>query len=207
MGRLTVVVALVWGAYVVWGRRCGSSRGWRRAGRSGASARRRDRAARNEGGGVAADAAHLLQQGRQYAARDRRRRPLRRRDGGGGARVGRGDDGAGTTRVVTSPALPPGGPGKSGRSRTASKRRRHCTRMGVAHDADIRHEPGVLERLLATAVHEDRDFLSVMARLRCETAWERLLIPAFRTSSRGSTRSRGSPMIGPRRRRRPADAC
>jgi hopene-associated glycosyltransferase HpnB len=46
-------------------------------------------------------------------------------------------------------------------------------------DADILHEPEVLRRLLATAMAEFRDLVSVMARLRCETAWERLLIPAF----------------------------
>lgn len=46
-------------------------------------------------------------------------------------------------------------------------------------DADIRHEPDVLERLLATAQHEGRDFVSVMARLRCRSFWEKLLIPAF----------------------------
>ncbi|HSD10447.1 MAG TPA: glycosyltransferase, partial [Candidatus Binatia bacterium] len=46
-------------------------------------------------------------------------------------------------------------------------------------DADIRHDRDVLGRLLATASAEGRDFVSVMARLRCHTAWERLLIPAF----------------------------
>jgi hopene-associated glycosyltransferase HpnB len=46
-------------------------------------------------------------------------------------------------------------------------------------DADIRHDRDVLSRLLATARSERRDLVSVMARLRCETAWERLLVPAF----------------------------
>lgn len=46
-------------------------------------------------------------------------------------------------------------------------------------DADIRHEPDVLERLLATAQRENRDFVSVMARLQCRSFWEKLLIPAF----------------------------
>ncbi len=46
-------------------------------------------------------------------------------------------------------------------------------------DADIRHDPEVLRRLLATARREERDLVSVMARLRCATAWERLLVPAF----------------------------
>lgn len=46
-------------------------------------------------------------------------------------------------------------------------------------DADIRHEPDVLERLLATAQRRGRDFVSVMARLRTDTWPEKLLIPAF----------------------------
>ncbi|MEW6271945.1 MAG: glycosyltransferase, partial [Thermodesulfobacteriota bacterium] len=46
-------------------------------------------------------------------------------------------------------------------------------------DADVRHGRGVLERLLATARGEARDLVSVMARLRCVTAVEKLLIPAF----------------------------
>jgi hopene-associated glycosyltransferase HpnB len=46
-------------------------------------------------------------------------------------------------------------------------------------DADIRREPDGLRRLLATARTEERDLVSVMARLHCESSWERLLIPAF----------------------------
>jgi len=46
-------------------------------------------------------------------------------------------------------------------------------------DADIHHAPGVLARLLATARREERDLVSVMARLRCATVVEKLLIPAF----------------------------
>jgi hopene-associated glycosyltransferase HpnB len=46
-------------------------------------------------------------------------------------------------------------------------------------DADIRHDPDVLRRLLSVARRLDRDFISVMARLRCDNFYERLLIPAF----------------------------
>jgi len=46
-------------------------------------------------------------------------------------------------------------------------------------DADIRHEHDVLQSLLTTATVRQRDFVSVMARLRCVTAFEKLLIPAF----------------------------
>ncbi|MEH2207482.1 MAG: glycosyltransferase [Nostoc sp.] len=46
-------------------------------------------------------------------------------------------------------------------------------------DADIKHDPGNLRRLVAKAVQEDLDLVSVMVRLRCESFWEKLLIPAF----------------------------
>jgi hopene-associated glycosyltransferase HpnB len=46
-------------------------------------------------------------------------------------------------------------------------------------DADIAHAPDVLARLVSLAQREDRDLVSVMARLHAESAWERLLVPAF----------------------------
>jgi hopene-associated glycosyltransferase HpnB len=46
-------------------------------------------------------------------------------------------------------------------------------------DADIEHDPGNLRRLVAKAVQEDLDLVSVMVRLRCDSFWEKLLIPAF----------------------------
>jgi hopene-associated glycosyltransferase HpnB len=46
-------------------------------------------------------------------------------------------------------------------------------------DADIWHGPGVLAALVARAEHEQRDLVSLMVRLRCESAWERLVVPAF----------------------------
>ncbi|MBD2523753.1 glycosyltransferase [Nostoc sp. FACHB-133] len=46
-------------------------------------------------------------------------------------------------------------------------------------DADIEHDPSNLRRLVAKAVQEDLDLVSVMVRLRCESFWEKLLIPAF----------------------------
>ena len=46
-------------------------------------------------------------------------------------------------------------------------------------DADIGHDPEVLRALVAKAHGERLDLVSLMAWLRCETAWERLLIPAF----------------------------
>lgn len=46
-------------------------------------------------------------------------------------------------------------------------------------DADIWHGPDVLAGLVARAVHERRDLVSLMVRLRCASAWERLIVPAF----------------------------
>jgi hopene-associated glycosyltransferase HpnB len=46
-------------------------------------------------------------------------------------------------------------------------------------DADIVHAPDTLRRLVAKAAADRRDMVSLMAKLNCETAWERLLIPAF----------------------------
>jgi hopene-associated glycosyltransferase HpnB len=82
--------------------------------------------------------------------------------------------------VVTPPPLPGGWTGKV-----------WALHHGVEHalaerpdwiwltDADVRREPDGLRRLLTTARVEGRDLVSVMARLHCESSWERLLIPAF----------------------------
>lgn len=46
-------------------------------------------------------------------------------------------------------------------------------------DADIAHRPGVLRALAGKAQADRRDLVSLMALLRCESGWEKLLIPAF----------------------------
>lgn len=46
-------------------------------------------------------------------------------------------------------------------------------------DADIAHEPDSLRALVAAARAADLDMVSLMARLRVETGWERLIVPAF----------------------------
>jgi hopene-associated glycosyltransferase HpnB len=46
-------------------------------------------------------------------------------------------------------------------------------------DADIEHDVSNLSRLVAKAEQENLDLVSVMVRLRCESFWEKLLIPAF----------------------------
>jgi hopene-associated glycosyltransferase HpnB len=46
-------------------------------------------------------------------------------------------------------------------------------------DADIEHDAANLHRLIVEAVQQDLDLVSVMVQLRCESVWEKLLIPAF----------------------------
>ncbi len=46
-------------------------------------------------------------------------------------------------------------------------------------DADIAHEPWVLRALVETAESERLDLVSTMATLRVDSAWDRLLVPAF----------------------------
>lgn len=46
-------------------------------------------------------------------------------------------------------------------------------------DADIVHPPETLSRLVGRSVHRHRDLVSLMVKLHCRHAWERLLIPAF----------------------------
>ena len=46
-------------------------------------------------------------------------------------------------------------------------------------DADIEHEAQNLSNLVAKAKQEDLDLVSLMVQLRCESFWEKLLIPAF----------------------------
>jgi hopene-associated glycosyltransferase HpnB len=46
-------------------------------------------------------------------------------------------------------------------------------------DADIAHRPDSLSRLVSLAVAARLDVVSQMARLRVQTGWERLVVPAF----------------------------
>jgi len=46
-------------------------------------------------------------------------------------------------------------------------------------DADIEHEADNLAELVAKAERDGLDLVSSMVRLHCESAWERLLVPAF----------------------------
>jgi hopene-associated glycosyltransferase HpnB len=46
-------------------------------------------------------------------------------------------------------------------------------------DADIHHPAEAATQLVARAILEDRDLVSLMVRLRCDSLWEKALIPAF----------------------------
>jgi hopene-associated glycosyltransferase HpnB len=46
-------------------------------------------------------------------------------------------------------------------------------------DADIEHDPLNLRRLVTKAQTEQLDLVSLMVKLRCQSVWEHLLIPAF----------------------------
>lgn len=53
------------------------------------------------------------------------------------------------------------------------------TRFTLLIDAEIELAPGMLAALLDKARREQRGLVSIMARLRCEGFWEKLLVPAF----------------------------
>jgi hopene-associated glycosyltransferase HpnB len=46
-------------------------------------------------------------------------------------------------------------------------------------DADIHHPADAATQLVARAILEDRDLVSLMVRLRCDSPWEKALMPAF----------------------------
>jgi hopene-associated glycosyltransferase HpnB len=46
-------------------------------------------------------------------------------------------------------------------------------------DADVWHPPSSLRQLVAAALSDHRDAVSLMARLHTSTTWEKLLLPAF----------------------------
>ncbi|MFW6359934.1 MAG: glycosyltransferase [Chroococcales cyanobacterium] len=46
-------------------------------------------------------------------------------------------------------------------------------------DADIQHDPDNLRQLVTKAEQDNLDLVSLMVKLRCESFWEKFLIPAF----------------------------
>ena len=86
-------------------------------------------------------------------------------------------------RVIRSPPPPEGWSGKvwalaSGLAAVESEPSLAQVRWLLFTDADILHRAGSVASLVARAGSE-RDLVSVMARLRTESFWERLLVPTF----------------------------
>nr|WP_107415665.1 glycosyltransferase [Actinacidiphila paucisporea] len=84
--------------------------------------------------------------------------------------------------TVSSPGEPPTGwTGKlwAVRHGVALARERTGAEYLLLTDADIAHRPDSLRALVTAAVGADLDMVSQMARLRVETGWERLIVPAF----------------------------
>lgn len=88
-----------------------------------------------------------------------------------------------TVLTVCSPGEPaPGWTGKLWAVRhgiAVARSRMPGLRHLLLTDADIEHEPGSLRALVSAAESENLDLVSLMARLRVATAWERLVVPAF----------------------------
>lgn len=86
--------------------------------------------------------------------------------------------------TVVSPGEPePGWTGKlwALRHGIALARTAHATEPEylLLTDADIAHEPDSLRELVAAATTAELDLVSLMARLRAVSLWERLVVPAF----------------------------
>ena len=94
-------------------------------------------------------------------------------------RLGRG---SGRLTVVEGEPLPAGWVGKVWAMEQGGRevaRRAVPSAYLLFTDADIRHAPGSVRRLVAESVAWELDLNSRMARLRCVSAAERLLIPPF----------------------------
>jgi hopene-associated glycosyltransferase HpnB len=88
----------------------------------------------------------------------------------------------GRLSVLSSRELPPGWAGKLWAQQQGLEQARRVlpeARYIWFSDADIRHAPDNLRRLVGKAEREGCDLVSLMALLTCKTFWERLLIPPF----------------------------
>ncbi|MEU6232825.1 glycosyltransferase [Kitasatospora sp. NPDC047058] len=81
--------------------------------------------------------------------------------------------------VTTPPPLPPGWTGKLWALRHGVELAGPDAEYLLLTDADIAHGPDSLAELVAAAESNRLDLVSQMARLRVETGWERLVVPAF----------------------------
>ncbi|MGR3277486.1 glycosyltransferase [Acaryochloris marina NIES-2412] len=85
-------------------------------------------------------------------------------------------------QVIQTSPLPPGWSGKLWAMHqgieTVLAESVHPTYF-LLTDADIQHEANSLQSLVTKAEQENQDMVSLMVRLRCQSIWEQLLIPAF----------------------------
>jgi hopene-associated glycosyltransferase HpnB len=98
----------------------------------------------------------------------------------GTAAIARAAGPADKVTVITGARMPPGWTGKlwalnHGVAAAAGRAPEYL----LLTDADIVHQPTNLRELVARAESEKRDLVSLMVRLHCRSAWERLLVPAF----------------------------
>ncbi|MFD5555568.1 glycosyltransferase [Streptomyces sp. NPDC127068] len=102
-------------------------------------------------------------------------------DGTGALARELGERYGGPRLTVASPGEPPDGwTGKLWAVRHGMRLARGgAPRYLLLTDADIAHAPGSLRELVAAAETGGHDLVSLMARLRVASAWERLVVPAF----------------------------
>jgi len=82
--------------------------------------------------------------------------------------------------VITGSPPPPGWTGKLWAVKQGIDRALETSpEFLLLTDADIAHAPGSISRLVALAERDQRDLVSLMVRLQCDTFAEHLLIPAF----------------------------
>jgi len=82
-------------------------------------------------------------------------------------------------RVVRADSLPPGWAGKVWAMQNGLRHVPDGAQYVLFTDADISHPPTSVQALVARAERDRMDLVSLMVRLRAESAWEKLLIPAF----------------------------
>lgn len=84
--------------------------------------------------------------------------------------------------VISAEPLPPGWSGKvwaQSQGVAAIASRGLPADYLLLTDADIGHPADAVTQLVARATEERRDLVSLMVRLRCDSIWEKALIPAF----------------------------
>jgi len=83
-------------------------------------------------------------------------------------------------QIISSEPLPPGWTGKLWALEQGTRAAQELEPdYLLLTDADIEHDAGNLRRLVTKAEAEDLDLVSLMVLLRCQSIWERFLIPSF----------------------------